>query len=157
MAKLYELINEIENFNFEIDEETGEILNVIALEELELERDIRIENLCLWVKNLRAEAEAYKNEMQSFQKRKKQAENKANSLEKYIEFALGGQKFKTDRVSVTYRKSTVVECDDLFKVPEEYLRYKVPELDKTAVKTALKDGKEIDGCTLIEKQNMSIK
>ena len=27
MAKLYEIMNEIENFDFEIDEETGEILN----------------------------------------------------------------------------------------------------------------------------------
>ena len=62
MAKLYEIMNEIENFDFEIDEETGEILNFDALDRLQVARDVKIENLCLWVKNLKSDAEAYKAE-----------------------------------------------------------------------------------------------
>lgn len=70
---------------------------------------------------------------------------------------LRGEKFKTNRVAVSYRKSEVVECSDLSKVSEQFLRFKDPELDKTAVKKALKNGETVEGCSLVEKQNMTIR
>ena len=60
MARLYEIMQEIEGFEFEVDGETGEILNADALDLLEIERDTKIENICLWIKNLRADARAYR-------------------------------------------------------------------------------------------------
>ena len=157
MANLYEIIKDIENFDFEIDEETGEILNCDALDQLELERDTKMENICLWIKNLKADAEAYKNEAAVFQDKRKKAVKKAESLERYVQTALNGSKFKTDKVTVTYRKSDSVECEDITIVDKEYLRFKEPELDKTKVKAALKQGVEIAGCSLVTKQNMQIK
>ena len=71
MAKLYKIMQEIEGFEFEIDEGTGEILNADALDLLEIERDAKIENICLWIKNLRADARAYKDEEESFRARKR--------------------------------------------------------------------------------------
>ena len=38
MATLYELVKEIENFDLQIDEETGELLNIDELDALQLER-----------------------------------------------------------------------------------------------------------------------
>lgn len=52
MAKLYEINSQIENFEFEIDDFTGEILNAGELEGLEVERDAKIESLALWYKNM---------------------------------------------------------------------------------------------------------
>lgn len=46
---------------------------------------------------------------------------------------------------------------DIYKVPDDYLRYKEPELDKAKVKKALKDGVEIAGCSLEVKNNLSVK
>lgn len=47
MGRLYDLVREIEDFEFEIDEETGEILNAEDLDKLELEKNEKIEQLCL--------------------------------------------------------------------------------------------------------------
>lgn len=156
MAKLYELIKEIEEFEFEIDEETGEIHNFEDLDRLEIERDTKIEQLCLWVKNLESDATAYKAEKNNFALKEQRAKNKAMSIRNYIQFALAGKKFKSDKVVVNYRKSEVVRCNDLSKVDNIYLRYKEPTLNKTAVKADLKKGIEVSGCELIEKNNMQI-
>ena len=157
MAKLYDLVREIEDFEFEIDEETGEILNAEDLDNLELEKNEKIEQLCLWIKNLKSDAAAYKAEKDSFAKKQKAAENEAESVKGYIEYILAGEKFKTDRVTVSYRKSEQVECLDMSLVDDDYLRFKEPELDKTKIKKALKDGVKVGGCMLVEKQNMQIK
>ena len=157
MAKLYDLVREIEDFEFEVDEETGEILNAEDLDNLELEKNEKIEQLCLWIKNLKSDAAAYKAEKDSFAKKQKAAENKAESIKNYIAYILAGEKFKTDRVTVSYRKSEQVECLDMSLVDDDYLRFKAPELDKTKIKKALKDGVKVGGCMLVERQNMQIK
>ena len=157
MAKLYEILNEIENFEFEIDEETGEILNCAAMDQLQLARDVKIENLCLWVKNLKSDAEAYKAEKDSFAKKQRQAENKAASLQTFIQKALHGEKFKTDRVTVSYRKSEAIELDEKISVPDKFFVAQEPRLDKTGLKKAIKAGEEFDGVHLVERQSMTIK
>jgi hypothetical protein len=156
VAKLYELIKEIEEFEFEIDEETGEIHNFEDLDRLEIERDTKIEQLCLWVKNLESDATAYKAEKNNFALKEQRAKNKAMSIRNYIQFALAGKKFKSDKVVVNYRKSEVIRCNDLSKVDNIYLRCKEPTLNKAAVKADLKKGIEVSGCELIEKNNMQI-
>ena len=157
MAKLYEIMNEIENFDFEIDEETGEILNFDALDRLQVARDVKIENLCLWIKNLKSDAEAYKAEKESFAKKQKQAENRATSLHNFIQTVLNGENFKTDRVTVSYRKSEAIELEDKICVPDKYFVPQEPKLDKTGLKKAIKAGEEFGGVHLVERQNMSIK
>ena len=157
MAKLYEIMNEIENFDFEIDEETGEILNFDALDRLQVARDVKIENLCLWVKNLKSDADAYKAEKESFAKKQKQAENRATSLHNFIQTVLNGENFKTDRVTVSYRKSEAIELEDKICVPDKYFVPQEPKLDKTGLKKAIKAGEEFGGVHLVERQNMSIK
>ena len=157
MAKLYDLVREIEDFEFEVDEETGEILNAEDLDKLELEKNEKIEQLCLWIKNLKSDAAAYKAEKDSFAKKQKVAENEAESIKNYIAYILAGENFKTDRVTVSYRRSEQVECPDMSLVDDDYLRFKEPELDKTKIKKALKDGIKVGGCMLVERQNMQIK
>ena len=157
MATLYELVKEIEDFQFVIDEETGEILNFDELDALQLEKNTKVENICLLIKNLRSDAEAYKNEKNSFEQKRKQAENKADRLTAYVQYILAGDKFKSSKVSVSYRKSEKIICPDLLEVEPDYLRYKEPELDKKKIKDAIKAGVEVKGCQLVERQNVQIK
>lgn len=162
MATLYEINDAyIDAFNRAVDPETGEIMDEDAwaeFEQLTLDRDTKIENTALFIKNLRSDAEAYKAEKDSFAKKQKAAENTAENLKKYLQRILNGEKFKSTRVSVSHRKSEVVEISiPVIDLPEEYLRYKDPEPDKTALKEALKAGAVIDGVELIEKQNLLIK
>ena len=157
MASLYEIIRDIENFEFQIDDETGEILNIEELDKLELEKDTKTENICLFIKNLKADIEAYKGEKKTFDQKIKQAENKVESLTKYLQNMLGGEKFKTSKVSVSYKKSEKVVCPDMLLVEPDYLRYVSPELDKKKIKDAIKAGVEVKGCYIEESSNIQIK
>ena len=94
---LFEIENEIMNC---WDQETGEILDSDRLDQLEMERDTKIENIALYIKNLTADAEALKAEKQSFAERQKAPENKAELLKKYHATYLAGQKFSTPRVAI---------------------------------------------------------
>ena len=157
---LYELSQAMENFDLEIDEETGEILNADDLDQLVIEHDVKLINCVYYYKNMMAEAEALKAEKQKLANRQRTAEKKAEWIKWYIARDLDGQKFepKSDvSVRVGWRKSESVECADVYRVPDEYLRYKEPELDKAKVKKALKAGETVDGCELVSKMNIQIK
>lgn len=157
---LYEISDALVNA-VQIDPETGEITNTEEVEALQMELDAKIENLALWIKNLKADAEALKAEKDRLAERQRVTENKVKSLSNYLASFLNGRKFETARVAISYRKSTSVEAedwvlDDALRNNPQYVRAKF-ELDKTSLKDALKAGLEIPGVTLIEKSNMVIK
>lgn len=156
--KLFEIDEAIRNFDLEIDEETGEVLNYDELEELNLARDKKVEGIGLWIKELTAEKEAVKKEKEGFAYREKVIGNKIDSLKNYLAYALGGEKFSTPRLVVSYCKSESVAITDEMKIPDEYCNFKVERKpDKTLLKKMLKQGKEIDGVTLTEKSNIQVK
>lgn len=157
---LYELNEAMRNFVLEIDEETGEILNADEIDLLTLEHNEKLKNCVWWYKNKKAEAEALKAEKMKLAKRQQTAERQAEWMKCYIDADLDGKDFKPEddvTVNVTYRKSKVVECSNIYDVPDDYLRYKEPELDKTKVKKAFKEGIDVDGCEIVEKNNIQIK
>ena len=137
--------------------ETGEIFDVDKFEELSLTRDAKIENICLWIKNLKAQAEALKAEKESFAQRQKAAETKMESLKRYISTYLEGTAFESAKVKVSFRKSEAVEIMEGAVIPDEYLRFKEPEVNKTELKAALKKGVQIPGVSIVENQNIQIK
>lgn len=156
---LYEINQEIERAYLDlIDPETGEIVgDTSILDQLTIERDQKLENCALMAKNLRAESEALKAEGQTFMKRAKTAENRAEWFERYLFNNLQGEPFKTVRTAISFRKTHPVNILDMSKIPEEYLRYKDPEPDKTAIKKAINAGKEVPGAELADKLSMTIK
>lgn len=140
-----------------VDIETGEIFDYDKAEALMMERDAKVENLCLWLKNLNAEAEALKVEEQAFAHRRKVAENKAKSLKEYIASYLDGAKFESTKVKVSYRKSESLEISEDAVIPEQFLKYKAPDVDKVELKKALKAGKNFKGVSIKVTQNIQIK
>ena len=138
-----------------VDLETGEIIDTDKLNELELERETKIEGVACWIKDLKAEAEALKNEKQALAERQRVAENKAESLKKWLAYALQGERFKTSKCAISFRKSEAVEVTDeglenLMKEHDELLTYKAPEPNKTKIKQALKDGLSVEGVQLVQ-------
>lgn len=155
---LYEIDKAILDFEFEIDEESGEILNASDLDELKMAREDKIEGISLWIKNLEAEKEAVKHEKDNFADREKRLGKKIESLKGYLTYALDGQKFSTPKVAVSFRKSESVLVKDEYLVPDNYCEYTmVRRPNKTMLKDALKKGEEIMGVELLEKRNISIK
>lgn len=155
--RLYEIPQAIENL---IDPETGEITDVEELTRLTSRFENGLEWLALEVKNAAAEAEALKKEKESFAKRQQTAENRAKSLKNYLANILNGEKFKTDKVVVSFRKSEAVEVGNEFQdwamTNGQYLRVKT-EIDKASLKEDLKAGKEIPFAKLVTNQSIQIK
>ena len=159
---LYEIDAEImEIIENAVDPETGEIIDELAmagLGNLNEAREKKIENMLLMVKNLESDAEQLKAEKLAFDQRQRVALNKAEWLKKCVQNSLAGAKFTTPRVAVSYRKSTAVEfTGDVRKLPEECIKRKEPEVDKTALGNLLRGGTKIPGARLVERQNMQIK
>lgn len=139
-----------------IDGETGEIVDEQKLNDLEMERGRKIENTALWIKNLRAEVKALKDEEAAFKARRQTAENKLDSLERYLSGYLDGQKFKSDKVSIFHRSIESVNVTDIDKVPQELTRVTV-EARKDDIKKLLKDGRVVPGAELVTKTSMVIR
>ena len=157
MRSLYEIDNDILNC---VDEETGEIIDSAALDALNMERDAKIEGVACWIKDLKAEAEALKAEKQALADRQKKAEIKAESLKKWLAFALGGKKFESARAAVSFRKSKSVEITDINELimkDDDLLVYQEPKPDKKAIAAAIKSGREVAGAVLVENESVIIK
>ena len=158
--KLYEIDNAILEC---VDMETGEIINIDKLNDLQLERETKIENVACWIKELKAEAEAIKAEKMALAERQKVAEKKAESLKKWLAYALNGKKFSTAKCSVSFRNTELVEVtpeglENLMRGGnDELLTYKAPEPNKTAIKQAIKDGLSVQGVQLVQNVSTIIK
>lgn len=88
------------------------------------------------------------------------AEKKAEGIKKYIAASMdsaGGEKIKTSKVAIGWRKSESVQVEENAFLPDEYLTFKAPEPNKTAIKKALKAGEKIDGASLVTANNIQIK
>ena len=164
MRALYEIDNEILSC---VDMETGEILDTEKLDALQMEREKKLEGVALWVKDLKAEADAVKAEADKLTARKKALDNKIDGIKAWLLGALAGEKLKTARCSVYQTHSTKLNVIDEqstvnwiqthCKEPEEFLRFTLPEIRKDAVKAELKAGKEIPGVALEETESVVIK
>lgn len=159
--KLYEIPNELEKY---IDPETGEITDENAFSALVLRLTNGKEWLALMYKNYKSDAEQLEAEEKVFKQRKQVAKNKAERIKQYLDYLCGGQKFSTDKCSVTYRKSISTEVDDDFvecavgnEFLEGFLKFKEPEIDVSAIKEALKSGIEVEHARLVEKNNIQIR
>lgn len=153
MATLYEINEQIAGL---VDPETGEIADFEAFEKLKLDLDTKIKNIALWIINLRSDAEQLEEQEKKFRDRKTAAKNKAEYLKNLLDGFLSGEKRSFPEVVISYRKSEQVTVDDDAKLEDRFLRIKT-EIDKTALKDALKRGENIEGARLEVKNNIQIK
>lgn len=159
---LYQIDANIESIlnGFEVvDEETGEIYGVDALEALQMVRDEKIENIACFIKNQSAFIGDLKAEEEVLAARRKAAENNVERLKAYLMQSLNGQKFQSARAAVSFRSTTAVKITDAGKLYTDYLR-EIPakiEPDKKKIGDALKAGKTVDGAELETRMSCIIK
>jgi len=163
MRALYEIDQDILDC---VDLETGEILDTEKLDALQMEREAKLEGVALWVKDLKAEAAAVKEEADKLNARKKALDNKIEGLKNWLLYALGGEKLKTPRCSVYQTHSTRLSVADEAELinaietlddPERFLRFRTPELKKDEIKKAMKDGWTFIGASIEETESVVIK
>ena len=162
MKPLYEIDQAILDC---VDLETGEILDAEKLDALQMEREQKLEGVAMWVKDLKAEAEAVKAEADRLTARKKALDNKIDGLKNWLLYALNGEKLKTARCNVYQTHSQKLNVQDehglisflkTLKNPGRFVRY-TEELRKDEIKKALKEGYEIPGAILEQTESVVIK
>jgi len=162
MKSLYEIneaiYNAVQDAESQAIENDGIISEEIAtlLDGLEMDRKEKIGNICKYYKSLLAEAEMVKTEEKNLAERRKTTENKAERLKNYLATAMNGEKYSDSVSKISFRKSESVEVFDVEDIPEEYQKIKI-DADKTAIKNAIKAGKIIEGCKIVESNNIQIK
>lgn len=161
MASLYEINTKLALYEMEFDED-GCWVNEDELDALTMERDEKIEQICLWIKNLEAESNAVKAERQNFAEREKKLGNKIDRLRGYVSANLDGKPFKTSKVVCSFRKSESVEILREDAVPERFLDISVVRKPmKSNIKKYLKEaearGEEVPWARIEEKRNLQLK
>ena len=179
MSSLWEIdarLQALEDYGVDEDGciiETEEEFNK-AFDAIQMDLQTKIENTILFAKSLDAEAEAIKAEEKKLAERRKAKENLSERLKKRINDYVTWQftdeegnvdlnglrkwKFDTSKVYISYRKSDAVEFTDATKIPKEFIKVETKETPmKAEIKKAIKEGKEVAGCVLVEKANMQIK
>ena len=147
------------------DPKTGEITDWAKLEELQMEREKKLENVALWYKNLKAQAAAIWEEEAALAKRRNAIEVMIESLKRYLEGALQGRKFETARCFVSFRRSQRVEITDERAAVNwarenerhDLIASTLPTIKKGDLGPLLKAGEVIPGAKLTEKVNVLVK
>ena len=167
--KLYELSKDYESLILAI--ENGDIPEeavVDTLESITTLLDEKADNIACWIKQLTAEAEAIKAEEDRLKARRTAKLNRAERLTNYLSECLansGRTKIETARNVISFRKNPEkVVFDNEAKFIEwamlnadSLLNYGKPTVDRTAIRVALENGAEIEGCRIESSQNLQIK
>ncbi|MGI5065570.1 siphovirus Gp157 family protein [Treponema putidum] len=159
LIELNKLMDDIVDENGEPREPTETELETMRewFKASETEFKEKFDNYCKFIKNLQIEAsiataekDAHKKEMDRLSRRSKTMENRAVTVKNLLwwnmeKLGISKDGFKTSLFSAKEQntKGSIVELTtyDYRKIPEEFL--KQPELDKTAISQALKDGELI--------------
>lgn len=164
MSSLYEIDKAYMSAlnNFTVDEETGEVFfNDDELQKLEDDFKSKADNIACYIKDLTTLNNAMKAEKASLEARYKANEAKINKLKCYLSQSLemrDMRNLETPRNKLSFRKSTSVVISDERIVPIKYIKTVITEkVDKKAISDALKKGELIEGCYLLESNNLQIK
>lgn len=161
--KLYEIDEAIANFDYEIDEKTGEILNLDELDNLKMSREQKVENIAILYKNSKAETDALIEERNRLNARIQRSKNRDASLLNYLKFALRGESFSTTRCECRFRPSESIEIPDDYLVPDKFCELTIIRKPvKSKIKKYLKDlteeeAEKVEWARIEQHQNLSVK
>lgn len=158
---LYEIDRSIEEVLTNlVDDETGEVNEdkLDELNQLNMDRENKIENCVLYAKSLKAEAEAIMAESKALADRASRKLNRAENILQYVDSSLCGEPFETARCTVTYRPSQTVEIVNLDAIPDELCNFETKKKpSKADIKKLLRSGKAVTGAILVDHKRMQVK
>lgn len=148
-----------------IHPETGEMMSFPeAIEQIEMDKRVKLENIAIWVKNLMSDAAALKIEEENLSKRRRAAEGKIESLKAYLLACMKREdgtfeKFASPRAAITIRRNAPsVAIHDEALLPREFLVEKTTvSVDKKSIAEVLKRGIEVPGAHFEEGRSVMIK
>lgn len=143
-----------------LDDETGELLDIDNLNELQCSFDDKLEGCAVVVKELKAEAEALKTEADRLNARAKSAENRYEGLKRYMlqqMQAVGQKALKTSKAEVKTLTSKFVEIENEKDIPDCFQKVNTTiKPDKTAIMKALKAGDAVPGAKIGVRESLRV-
>ena len=139
-----------------------------TLDGMEQELVCKAENVAVYIKAMEAEAKSLKAEEDRLKVRRQAKENAAKRMREYLMGCMKQaniSKIDEPRAVISLRnnpESVEISDENEFiswanEEHDDFLRFKVPEINKTAVKNALKSGAEIPFAALTRTQSLTIK
>jgi len=158
MKSLYEIEKEIQIILDIEPDENGEInIDYDALDQLEMDRVKKVENLIKYYKDTLRRVEAFKAEEKELAARRKVLENKRESLKTYLDIIHKGEKAEYGVHKISYRKSEAVSDGPANILPDYFLSFSDPKPKKAELKKLLKSGLWVPEFELVESKTIQIK
>ena len=163
---LYEIDQNLAALMDAVDPETGEwIGDVQAWEDLNQERDKKLENTALFIKELRGDIAKFKAEIETLQKRMRVLMNKEAWLLENLRRSLDGQMFETPKCVIRFKANpkAVTFTDEkactawAIENHQDVIKYAGPVLSKSALKTLIEEGTEVPGAEITQSVRMEVK
>lgn len=157
MANLYEITQDyLQILSMMEDPELDPQTLADTMEAVEGELEIKAENYAKVMKNLEADVAGIKAEIDRLSERKKTIENNIKNMKSALQMAMevtGKTKFKTELFSFGIRKnapSVIMDEPYIENVPERFLKYSEPTINRTAIKEAIQSGENLEGLAHLE-------
>ena len=157
MATLYEMLGAYQVLlEMAEDPETDPDFITDTLEGLEGEIEDKCEGCALVIKELEGRADMLSKEIKRLEAWKKACEGNRDRIKARIQTFMetsGKEKFETRRFKFRIQNNpqkVVLDVDSWKEVPEDYLRYRDPEIDKAKMKDDMKAGKDLSGIAHME-------
>ena len=164
MGNIYELTGEFLKFSEiassgELSEEQSEMLND-ALANLKEDIEYKLEGYCKVRANFKADCEMLKVEEKRLADRRKALEAQIKRMEEAMKAAIlavkpaDDLKVKTPLFSINVQnnpESVVMDVEGTDLIPEEYLKFKEPEVNLSKIKEDIKAGKDLSALAHLER------
>ena len=157
MANLYEITQDyLQILSMMEDPELDPQTLADTMEAVEGELEIKAENYAKVMKNLEADVAGIKAEIDRLSERKKTIENNIKNMKSALQMAMettGKTKFKTELFSFGIRKnapSVIMDEPYIENVPERFLKYSEPTINRSAIKEAIQNGEDLEGLAHLE-------
>lgn len=138
----------------------GEIPDELLMELVakQTESLVQIEKLCRYIRHLEAFGEMCDAEIDRIGRLKTGATNRMKSIKRYLTpYVVARGKFDAGTFRLSTRKSTRVDIDDSFSIPEFMKETVTVTPDKAKIKDAILGGAMLPGARIIESDNLQIK
>lgn len=164
MASVYELDQSLNKF-FELLEE-GEIDDDVLMDVWDnLEEDVKakFDNCCKWMVNVKAAIEGIKEQKKRLTERQQALENqmdRVKALMLKVQTKIGENKLECGTFTTTIQKNPpklVLDVESVYDVPEEYLKFKEPDVKSKEALDAIKAGQTFKWCHSVQEDSLRIR
>ena len=169
MASIYNISNDLKKIYEDLDNgngidlETGEIKPEI-MQKLSISRnelETKAVDYGYVIKAFDDEIDIIEREIERLEERKAYVKKNKERMKTIVGSAMeefGISKIKSETLQLSFRKSESVDIFDESLIDEKFKKVKTEiSLDKTAIKNAIKNGEDVQGAKIVEKNNLQIK